>query len=232
MPYSRRSFLKTTAVAVAGASLFDVRELLAPVRIPVSTSSADGQQPDAGVVRKRSRRCRRSRRESAELGVPGGIHGRPCPDRIPRGTLPAWHSYFWSWHRMYLYWFERIIRKMSGDANFALPYWNYESASERYLRPRSASAAARSTRRTRRGLERGDLLPLLERVATSGFMRWSVLQRAEQLRGNAARACTSPSALDGSVPTAAQDPIFYLHHSNIDRWWNLWLKQGGGRTIR
>ena len=34
----------------------------------------------------------------------------------------------------------------------------------------------------------------------------------------------------GSVPTAAQDPIFYLHHSNIDRLWNLWLAQGGGRT--
>jgi tyrosinase len=34
----------------------------------------------------------------------------------------------------------------------------------------------------------------------------------------------------GSVPTAAQDPIFYLHHCNIDRLWNLWLAQGGGRT--
>jgi Common central domain of tyrosinase/Polyphenol oxidase middle domain len=33
-----------------------------------------------------------------------------------------------------------------------------------------------------------------------------------------------------SVPTAAQDPIFYLHHANVDRLWNLWLAQGGGRT--
>jgi tyrosinase len=33
----------------------------------------------------------------------------------------------------------------------------------------------------------------------------------------------------GSVPTAAQDPIFYLHHCNMDRLWNLWLAQGGGR---
>jgi tyrosinase len=31
----------------------------------------------------------------------------------------------------------------------------------------------------------------------------------------------------GSVPTAAQDPIFYLHHCNMDRLWNLWLAQGG-----
>jgi hypothetical protein len=34
----------------------------------------------------------------------------------------------------------------------------------------------------------------------------------------------------GSVPTAAQDPIFYLHHCNLDRLWNLWLAQGGGRS--
>src|SRR6266576_2321642 len=33
----------------------------------------------------------------------------------------------------------------------------------------------------------------------------------------------------GSVPTAAQDPIFYLHHCNIDRLWDLWLAQGGQR---
>jgi tyrosinase len=33
----------------------------------------------------------------------------------------------------------------------------------------------------------------------------------------------------GCVPTAAQDPIFFLHHCNMDRLWNLWLAQGGGR---
>ena len=30
-------------------------------------------------------------------------------------------------------------------------------------------------------------------------------------------------------PTAANDPIFYLHHANIDRLWKRWLDQGGGR---
>ncbi|MGH9643402.1 MAG: tyrosinase family protein, partial [Terriglobales bacterium] len=29
---------------------------------------------------------------------------------------------------------------------------------------------------------------------------------------------------------AAQDPIFWLHHSNIDRLWTNWLAQGGGRA--
>src|SRR5207237_2176974 len=33
-----------------------------------------------------------------------------------------------------------------------------------------------------------------------------------------------------AVPTADQDPTFSLDHPNIDRLWNLWLAQGGGRT--
>jgi tyrosinase len=32
------------------------------------------------------------------------------------------------------------------------------------------------------------------------------------------------------VPQAAQDPIYWLHHANIDRLWTLWLARGGGRT--
>lgn len=32
------------------------------------------------------------------------------------------------------------------------------------------------------------------------------------------------------IQTSAQDPIFWLHHANMDRLWNLWLAQGSGRS--
>ena len=38
--------------------------------------------------------------------------------------------FFLPWHRMYLYFFERIVRaavvEAGGPADFALPYWNYD----------------------------------------------------------------------------------------------------------
>jgi len=44
-----------------------------------------------------------------------------------RGLQPCQHAnrYFLSWHRMYLYYFERILRQASGDQNLTLPYWDY-----------------------------------------------------------------------------------------------------------
>jgi hypothetical protein len=33
----------------------------------------------------------------------------------------------------------------------------------------------------------------------------------------------------GNIPTSARDPIFWLHHANIDRLWTVWTKMGGGR---
>ena len=34
----------------------------------------------------------------------------------------------------------------------------------------------------------------------------------------------------GTFTTAARDPIFFAHHANIDRLWEVWKSQGGRRT--
>lgn len=49
------------------------------------------------------------------------IHFFDCP-----------HGNWWFpvWHRAYLYWFENIIRKLSGDALFTLPYWDWTECPE------------------------------------------------------------------------------------------------------
>jgi tyrosinase len=44
-------------------------------------------------------------------------------------TLDCAHGNWWflPWHRAYLAWFERICRELSGDPEFALPYWDWTS---------------------------------------------------------------------------------------------------------
>jgi hypothetical protein len=32
------------------------------------------------------------------------------------------------------------------------------------------------------------------------------------------------------LPLSARDPLFFLHHANVDRMWKRWLDQGGGRA--
>ena len=84
------------------------------------------------------------------------IHGT----NTPVGSWPAeapWSTcdhgfHFLSWHRMYLYFFERIVRAASGDPDFALPYWDYAPVASRCCRRRSE---IRTTRAIHCGMEPG-----------------------------------------------------------------------------
>jgi tyrosinase len=235
MLHSRRKFLKTGAV-VAGATLFDVRQLLAAgpfTRLDVGGLTASSP---ALVSYAKAIKAMQALPTTNPLSwaYQAAIHGTTLS-----GSHPAWRTcqhgtpYFWSWHRMYLYWFERIIRKMSGDPNFALPYWNYESASERQLpAPFRDPASPLYTVNRGAGWNSGAASLSSSAVATSGFMPLIPYFSAQSACEGTPHGSVHVSigGWMGSVPTAAQDPIFYLHHSNIDRWWNLWLKQGGGRT--
>lgn len=152
---------------------------------------------------------------------------------------PAWNTcehgsyWFWPWHRMYLHFFERIIRKYSGKADWALPYWNYEAATERQLPApfRDASSPLYTSNRGP-GWNSGAASLSAGTVDTSsGFMPTDFTTASSILEGTPHGAVhVNVGGWMGSVPTAAQDPIFFLHHANIDRLWNLWLAQGGGRT--
>lgn len=150
----------------------------------------------------------------------------------------AWNScahgtyFFWSWHRMYVYWFERIVRKMSGDCTWTLPFWDWTSPAERQLPSmfRDPSSELYVSNRSA-AINSGAGSLLASTVDTSALSILDFTSASNALQGTPHGAVhVAVGGWMSSVPTAAQDPIFYLHHCNMDRLWNLWLAQGGGRT--
>lgn len=172
------------------------------------------------------------------------------------------NHFFLPWHRMYLYWMERILRDASGDPDFALPYWNYGSPASRALPeplriPADASNPLFVAERNRDagGINNGARLP-----ATAAATWWApfrltnfstpdpigfafggrVVDRPVHLMPtmgsfesyhNAMHVLIGGEGGFMSDPTtSARDPIFLLHHANVDRMWRRWLDQGGGRA--
>src|SRR5919112_1401548 len=194
------------------------------------------------------------------------IHGAPRdPDPNAPPPLPTWNQcqhqsfFFLSWHRMYLYYFERILRAASGSPELALPYWDYANTVHRVLpisfrEPADASKNALYVQERDQAANLGGPLPepfvqhrrafrLINFTASTsqlsfGGPRVSAPQHFGTREQRVGALENEPhnnihglvGGRDGwmSNPnTAARDPIFWLHHSNIDRLWERWLEQGG-----
>ncbi len=138
---------------------------------------------------------------------------------------------FWAWHRMYLYWWERIVRKYSGDSSWVLPYWNWTA--NRTLPPmfQITTSNLYTTHRDSHINNGTGSLPPADVDYSAGFaeLNYYDAQSSVEILPHD-QVHVDIGGWMASVPTAALDPIFYLHHANIDRLWDLWLAQGGGRS--
>ncbi|PON64214.1 Polyphenol oxidase [Trema orientale] len=181
---------------------------------------------------------------------------------------------FFPFHRFYLYFYERILGKLIGDPDFALPFWNWDSPpgmqlpalyakvnSPLYdtLRDRNhqppalvdldytpADAGVPTT--SRRDQVSTNLKIMYRQVVANG-------KNAQLFLGSPYRAGDQDSPGAGSLEnyphgpvhlwtgdstqpnfenmgnfySAARDPIFFSHHSNVDRMWSVWKTLGGKR---
>lgn len=165
-------------------------------------------------------------------------------------TCQAHHSgdvedYFLPWHRMYVYFLERIIRKVSGHANFTLPYWNYSNAAvpsgPRVPKAfRAPAAATNPLFRTNRNaganggspIDAGDpgaldLTALAQCTYSPSGAKPGFNQDLDGgLHGSVHVLVGNASQGMGSIAWAANDPIFWMHHCNIDRLWESWNRAG------
>jgi len=165
-------------------------------------------------------------------------------------TCPHGPTSFLPWHRVYLYFFERIVASAAGEATLGLPYWNWtrdrslpksfwESIdgsqdnnalfwSNRNQGINGGADGSPPTRELTRSNVRIEMLsdPILdERLQggdTVGFGR-----RVEQRPHGPVHTAIGDDTGMGFFEAAARDPIFWLHHANIDRLWESWSKITG-----
>ncbi len=162
------------------------------------------------------------------------IHGAP-----PGPSHPAWRTcehgaeFFWSWHRMELYWFERIVRKFSGMYDWALPYWDWTNPAQLQLPAQfrvSTSVLYDASRNAAMNNGTGSLSATIPASIASGLSLLNFFDAAGSISGTHGGIHGAVGGNMSSVSTAGRDPIFYVHHSQCDRLWNLWLAMGGGRS--
>jgi tyrosinase len=188
------------------------------------------------------------------------IHGTLSTNPLP-GQNQCQHAtwFFVSWHRMFVFHFERIVRAAvvaaGGPTDWALPYWNPELGGAHAAIPpafRSPTADGQPNplfvSQRAPGINSGHGLPLAATTSQTAVSRPS-FKGAAELGGGATGVlfqhfqgptgqleATPHNAVHGIVggqqgwmndpDTAAQDPIFWLHHSNIDRLWAVWVSKG------
>jgi hypothetical protein len=157
-------------------------------------------------------------------------------------------NHFLPWHRMFVHYFERIVRQVSGHPEFTLPYWDYTSSDPAkrgvvpapfrmpgdpvygalYRVDRSALANAGEPIHKNQPT---DVMDISDAMARANYMTVDGVQgfcRAidSGIHGRIHTLVGTAKGM-GSVPFAANDPLFWVHHANIDRMWASWNYNGG-----
>ncbi len=198
--------------------------------------------PDGGREIQSLRRgiAEMKRRSAANPGDPTGwffqanIHAGSAASQLQR--CQHGNRFFLSWHRMYLYFFERILRSAANDDSLTLPFWNYSvsgraSLPRTFIVPRDENAnplywANREETFNRGGALPSNLTDVNETLNARSFDgRLGFNQVLERGPHNGVHGMIGGSM--GLVNEAGRDPIFWMHHCNVDRLWNQWLGRGG-----
>jgi tyrosinase len=156
--------------------------------------------------------------------------------RIHNDYCPHGNWLFLPWHRAYLLYFERICRNLSGMADFALPYWNW-SVTRRVPAPfwsgqlldrnRIATASSVADSGAVGAPVLGSILSETNfQIFGSGSIPATAGQRTRSTYGRLEG--TPHNYIHGFIGgdmgnfMSPLDPIFWLHHTMIERCWVNW----------
>ncbi|VXB87684.1 tyrosinase family protein [Massilia sp. 9I] len=145
------------------------------------------------------------------------VHVNYCPHGTP---------YFIAWHRGYLHFFERQLQILSGDPLLNIPYWDYYSYATMPAEftdpsPGNPLYLQRMSANVRNALS---LSPFAPTVYNFQRGTWNAFEPKLENVHNPVHD------LIGGIMATMQsplDPIFYLHHANVDRLTHAWALPDG-----
>jgi len=147
--------------------------------------------------------------------------------------------YFLPWHRLMLHQFEGVIREVLHDETFTLPYWNPVTGNDADLVLPAVFRVPGTTlyNGTRwpwvNGGERIDIL-YRDWLSLDALNEDFYIDSPTGSHGFNPKLDTNPHflthlAVGGDMSdfaTVGGDPLFYLHHANLDRIWESWNRLG------
>lgn len=186
------------------------------VRVRRSIARMSANDPDVEALRRAIPLMRRSGAWETQVALHADMYNR---------QHSTWR--FLPWHRLQLVRFEQIVARVSGKADFALPYWDW---SRDPFPPLffDDPVFAMPGRAAPRGLvmdsrwftgKLDDPFDTFFGAPRQGGARY-LSGSAEWSGHNLMHGFVGGDMND--LPRAPNDPIFWLHHANVDRSWTLW----------
>lgn len=166
--------------------------------------------------------------------------------------------HFLVWHRLYIYYLEDIVRAASGKTDFALPYWNYVDKKSALMPAVFANQKSNMFEPARctvlnqgkpiENKEYGpgrdlDITALMKNTLYSVFNSMMDAAPHGAMHNYIGGATNGETFLNriyqatlqdqggvmSQVPSAAFDPIFWVHHAEIDYIWQQWMNSPKGQ---
>ena len=238
---TRREFLGAAALAACGSALAvapgTARAAQSTTLVRKNVKTLDPTGPEITQLRNAFRVL-----ESRTQTNPNDPTGWLAQANIHRNSCQHSNWWFFPWHRGYLYYFEQILQAAVQDPTLALPYWDWSDPAERAI---PAPFWTRYLYRVARGpgigpasqvfdeyVDPNTVIEPIQEITDfptyGGAQAFAPMQAAGAgwLEGSPHNAVHSwIGGAMGQVIWSAQDPIFWLHHANIDRLWVDWVNR-------
>ncbi len=169
------------------------------------------------------------------------IHADMAHDMHTMGGMPAGTERFLPWHRMFLVTFEQALRVF--EPNFFVPHWRWMDKSDipSWLKKFKPSGVVDENGKPIRITRAPGTSPTARTLPTTSTIQTTVMNRSDYHSFTLALEGANPfgahnlvhvwfNGTMSRVPHAPADPMFWMHHAELDRIWAIWATAHAGQV--